>query len=251
MPIGRIDIKDSAVVDAVELLSDGTTQIFTGVTVVSTTSSTKRVVLSNIYIIHGDIDEILEAGDLVTLSGTSGGAADGNYTIADIIDDTTFEVVESIADSTGGACEAKYPPGARRVGFDSTGLINITADNVQDALEEIDVASVNPSQHKALRQLIHFIETNSPGDGFGSGPYQSELLPSADPFPTSETWYETSSKLLKICRWEATYNANKTYATEKWIVYKTDGTNPAADATDTISYSGVFETGRSRAIAVY
>lgn len=110
---------------------------------------------------------------------------------------------------------------------------------------------ITESEHKALRQLIHFVGTNSPGDGFGSGPYHCETLPAADPFPTSETWYETSSKTNKICRWEGTYNSNKTFATEKWIVYKSDGTNPAADATDTISYSGVFETSRSRAIVVY
>ena len=110
---------------------------------------------------------------------------------------------------------------------------------------------VTESAHKTLRQLIHFVETNSPGDGFGAGPYVSEVLPAADPFPTSETWYTDGTKTYKICRWEGTYNANKTFATEKWIVYKSDGTNPAADATDTISYSGVFETGRSRAIVVY
>jgi len=114
---------------------------------------------------------------------------------------------------------------------------------------------VTEEEHRTLRQLIHFIETNSPGPGFGDGPYASEVLPAADPFPTSETWFKTAGDRTagtgKICRWEATYNANKTFATEKWIVYKADGLNPAADATDTISYSGTFETGRSRAYTVY
>jgi len=126
--------------------------------------------------------------------------------------------------------------------------------SLYDNVGEYDPRSgggISESQHKSLRQLIHFVETNSPGDGFGAGPYVSEVLPVGDPFPTSETWYTDSGKTLKICKWEATYNANKTFATEKWTVYKSDGTNPAADATDTISYSGVFETGRSRAVAVY
>lgn len=106
-------------------------------------------------------------------------------------------------------------------------------------------------QHKTLRQLTHFVETNSPGEGWGDGPYQSEVLPSADPFPTSETWYTTSGKTNKICKWECTYTANKTYATETWTVYKSDGSSAAAVAVDTISYSGVFEIGRSRVITLY
>ena len=250
----REDIRHEDIVDAVEQISDGTTSvIFTGATVVSTTSSTKTVVLSGVDLLRDP--EIIENLDIIVLAGTSSGAADGTYTVDARVDGTSFTVNETIADSTGGTCEARNPSGARRTGFDATGLTVVTANNVQDAIEELDAqgagSGITAAQHKALRQLIHFVETNSPGDGFGSGPYYSETLPAADPFPTSETWWETSSKTNKICRWEGTYNANKTFATEKWIVYKSDGTNPAADATDTISYSGVFETSRSRAIVVY
>lgn len=111
---------------------------------------------------------------------------------------------------------------------------------------------ISEATHKTLRQLIHFVETNSPGDGFGAGPYLSETLyVGTTIFPASETWYETAAKLKRICRWECTYNPNKTYATETWIVYKSDGVNPAADATDTISYTGVREDSRSRAVTVY
>jgi len=112
-------------------------------------------------------------------------------------------------------------------------------------------SGITAEQHLVLRQLIHFLETNSPGDGFGAGPLYCETNYTGTVFPTDETWYETSAKLKKICRWEGTYNANKTFATEKWIVYQVDGVSPAADATDTISYTGVIETSRSRAIVVY
>lgn len=112
-------------------------------------------------------------------------------------------------------------------------------------------AGMSESEHEILRQLIHFVETNSPGYGFGAGPYYCETNYTTSVFPTNETWYETSAKIKKICRWEGTYNANKTFATEKWIVYKSDGVNPAADATDTISYTGVREDSRSRTIVVY
>lgn len=242
----REDIRHEDIVDAVEMASDGLTSvIFTGAAVVSTTSSTKTVVLSGVDLLRDP--EIVENLDIIILAGTSGGAADGTYTVNARVDGASFTVNEAIADSTGGTCEAQNPSGALRTGCDPTDVINVSATNVQEALEQLSVIL----DHNTLRQLIHFVETNSPGSGFGAGPYVSEVLPSADPFPTSETWYTDGTKTSKICRWEATYNANKTFATEKWIVYKSDGTNPAADATDTISYSGVFETGRSRAITVY
>ena len=249
--ITREDIRHDDIVDAVELASDGLTSIiFTGATVVSTTSSTKTVVLSGVDLFRDP--EIVENLDIIILAGTSGGAADGTYSVDARVSSTSFTVNEAIADSTGGTCEAQNPSGARRTGCDPTAIANSTATNVQAVLEDLDDAiACGPETHKALRQLIHFVDTNSPGDGFGAGPYVSEVLPTADPFPTSETWYTDGTKTYKICRWEGTYNANNTFATEKWIVYKSDGTNPAADATDTISYSGVFETGRSRAIVVY
>jgi hypothetical protein len=250
--LSRFDIDDLEIIDAIELKSDGTTVIMTGVTVVSTTYSTKRVVVSGVYLVN-EPDQRIELNDKVTLTGTSGGLADGNYTVATVVDDTTFTVIEAIANSTGGVGTFYHPPGALRIGFDPTGLTHTTAHEVQDAIKDLDgsVGGITDAQHRVLRHLIHFVETNSPGDGFGTGPYHCETNYTGGVFPTDETWWETSSKLKKICRWECTYNINKTFATEKWIVYKTDGTNPAADATDTITYTGVRENSRSRAVVVY
>ena len=113
-------------------------------------------------------------------------------------------------------------------------------------------SGITADQHKSLRQLIHFLGTNSPGDGFGAGPYVSEVLPAGDPFPTSETWYTDASKTAKICREVVVYNPNKTFLSQTWIVYKVDGVNPAAQAVDSpITYSSVFETGRTRTITIY
>jgi hypothetical protein len=110
---------------------------------------------------------------------------------------------------------------------------------------------MTPNQHKSLRQLIHFTDTNSPGDGFGAGPYQSEVNYQTTVFPSDETWYTTTAKTAKICRWEATYNPNRTFATETWKVYQTNGTDVAAQADDVITYDGIKETGRERTITVY
>lgn len=111
--------------------------------------------------------------------------------------------------------------------------------------------ALTANQHKSLRQLIHFTDSNSPGDGFGAGPYQSEVNYTGTVFPTDETWYTTTAKTAKICRWEATYNANRTFATETWKVYQENGTDVAAQADDVISYAGFVESGRERTITVY
>lgn len=107
---------------------------------------------------------------------------------------------------------------------------------------------VTPDAHRALRQLIHLAEEGGPFEGFASGAYQ-ETLPSADPFPTSVIWWTSAAKTAKIVEETITYNGNKTVATDQWKVYDTDGSTVLATVTDTISYSGVFETSRTRTIA--
>lgn len=106
---------------------------------------------------------------------------------------------------------------------------------------------ISSTDHKHLRQLIHLAH-NGPFEGFTSGAYL-ETLPTADPFPTSFIWYESSAKLKKIVEETVTYNANKTIATDAWKVYDTDGSTVLVTVTDTYTYSGVFETSRTRTVA--
>lgn len=100
--------------------------------------------------------------------------------------------------------------------------------------------------HKVLRQLIHFID-EGPTEGFASGAYK-ETLPSAAIFPTSIIWWESSSKLKKIVERTLTWTGPN-LTTSVWEVYDTDGSTVLATITDTISYTGVFETTRTRTIA--
>jgi hypothetical protein len=106
---------------------------------------------------------------------------------------------------------------------------------------------VGNAEHRTLRQLVHLAEEGGPFEGFTSGAYQ-ETLPSASPFPTSVIWWTSSAKTAKIVEETITYNSNKTIATDQWKVYDVDGTTVLATVTDTISYSGVFETNRTRTI---
>jgi len=174
--IRKEDLEDLDVVDAVELASDGTSAIFTGATVVSTTAATKRVVLSGVDLYRDP--EALEPGDLITLSGTTG--ADGNYTVDAIVDGVTFSVVESILDSTGGTCTAKHPPGALKVGFDPSGMSTITANNVQEALMELDAggtgSGLTPSSHRVLDQLVHLIAEDSYEEYTYSGVFVTSIV---------------------------------------------------------------------------
>jgi hypothetical protein len=109
-------------------------------------------------------------------------------------------------------------------------------------------SGISEAQHRALRQLIHFID-NGPAEGFTSGAYR-ETLPSASVFPTSIIWWESSGKTKKIVEKLITYTGAFP-TTIEWNIYDTDGSTKLATVSDAISYSGAFETHRTRTITVY
>ena len=106
-------------------------------------------------------------------------------------------------------------------------------------------SGISEAQHKALRQLIHFID-DGPADGFASGSYK-EILPSGNPFPTSEVWWESAAKLKKIVELTITRSAAKVPTEEEWKIYDTDGSTVLITLTDAITYvNNVFESTRTR-----
>lgn len=102
-------------------------------------------------------------------------------------------------------------------------------------------------EHKNIRHLIHFID-GGPAGGFASGAYM-EVLPAGNPFHTSEIWYTSAAKTQKIVELTITRNQNKTPATENWKMYDTDGSTVIEEITDSIVYSGIIETSRTRTIS--
>lgn len=104
---------------------------------------------------------------------------------------------------------------------------------------------ITAAQHRLLRQLIHFID-DGPAEGFASGAYK-ETTPTG-PFPTSEVWWESSSKLKKIVSLDTTWTGALITA-EVWKIYDIDGSTVLWTVSDSISYTGVFETGRTRTIS--
>jgi hypothetical protein len=101
------------------------------------------------------------------------------------------------------------------------------------------------AKHRIIRQLIHFID-DGPCEGFASLAYRETTYSGI--FPTSEIWWESSSKLKKIVSLNTTWTGILP-TQEVWKIYDTDGSTVLATITDNISYSGVFETSRTRTIA--
>jgi len=248
MVIRKEDLADLDIVDALELGSDGYYVFLSAIgQIVSTTSSTKTVVITGFLL--NDRDNPVESGDRLRLVNTSGGSADGYYLINTVLSTTSFTVLENINDSAGGDGYFMFVSGAKKVGFDPTGIGVTTATNLQDAIKDIadNASGISANTHKSLRQLIHFID-NGPADGFASGAYR-EILPVEDPFPTSVIWWESAAKTEKIVEKTYTYNDNKTVSQVQWKMYDTDGSTVLTTVTDSITYSGIFEVNRTRNIA--
>lgn len=241
-----MSLSDQELVGTAELLADGVTAIFSDATVISTTTGTKVVALSGVDLFREP--EELEALDTVVLSGTSPDV-DGSYTVGEVLSAVSFSVVEAIGTSTGGTCTAVYPPGARKVGFNPTGLTNVTETNIQDAMEELDSAmaagGLTENAHRILRQLIHFID-NGPAEGFASGAYRETT---GAVFPTSIIWYTDSGKTDKIVEKNITWSG-VTPTIIEWKMYDDDGSTLLATVSDAITYSGIFETSRTRTITI-
>jgi hypothetical protein len=103
-------------------------------------------------------------------------------------------------------------------------------------------AGVSEAAHKALLQLIHFID-EGPAEGFASGATRTTT---GTVFPSQVLWRRADN--TKLVEQNVTWTGAKA-TTVEWKVYAADGTTVLATVTDTITYSGAFETSRTRAIA--
>jgi hypothetical protein len=216
----------------------------TSIAITSTASITQNVYCSGALFQKWKVSP----GDIVVITG---GSADGTYTVDTIIDQQQLTVVEAIVDTAAiGTLDIFNPAGATRVGFDINNLINITGNNLQEALESIDSQLVGNggfltlADHQTIRHLIHFID-EGPAEGFTTGAYKEVV---GAPFIESETWYTSVAKTHKIVELLITRNSQKLPTTEVWNIYSTDGTTTIATITDAYSYNGIYETSRTRTI---
>lgn len=103
-------------------------------------------------------------------------------------------------------------------------------------------SGLSESAHRALLQLIHFID-EGPAEGFASGATKTVT---GTVFPTQVLWKRADA--TKLVQQDITWTG-VVPTTVEWKMYDTDGTTVLATVTDTVTYSGVFETGRTRTIA--
>jgi hypothetical protein len=116
---------------------------------------------------------------------------------------------------------------------DSAGIFNLRSGS-----------GLTSAAHRTLRQLIHFID-NGPAEGFVSGAYRENV---GGIFPTSIIWYDDNTKVKKLVEKLLTYTGAFP-TTIQWKMYDVDGSTVLATVTDAITYSGAFETDRTRTIA--
>lgn len=110
-------------------------------------------------------------------------------------------------------------------------------------LGQIELNGVSIAEHNALRQLIHFID-NGPATGFASGAYRETT---GTAFPSSIIWYDkVGVGKKKIVSKEISYSGAFP-TTITWKVYNSSEVL-LNTVTDTITYSGAFESSRTRTI---
>jgi len=100
---------------------------------------------------------------------------------------------------------------------------------------------ITEAQHKVLLNLIHFID-EGPAEGFATGATK-EIIGGV--FPSSILWKRADA--TKLVEQNITWAQAKPI-TIQWKMYAANGVTVLATVTDTVSYSGAFETGRTRTI---
>jgi hypothetical protein len=97
----------------------------------------------------------------------------------------------------------------------------------------------------AQRRLQDFI--NAPAEGYTSGAYRTITMGAVA--PSNITWWTDNTATEKIFEVNYTRNAAQCATTVEWKVYDTGGVTVLSTITDTITYSGIIETSRTRTIA--
>jgi hypothetical protein len=96
------------------------------------------------------------------------------------------------------------------------------------------------------RKLAYFVDEGPSVSALGASSYK-EVIGGA--FPTSEIWWTTSAKLVKIVELIITRDAEQKPTAEVWKLYSADGLTVVEQVADTVAYLGPFEQSRTRSIS--
>jgi len=155
---------------------------------------------------------------------------------------------------TGSVINGVYSYVSGLFPFSSSNLVGNAVDQINRYLLTVSTsiagisgvvvvtASINP------RQLILLSEDpGGPYEGFEPGAYRESGYVN-NVFLSQSTWWEDSTKTKKIIETFIRYNQNKTINNITQSVYAIDGISIIKTSVDTIYYSGIKETYRSRSL---
>lgn len=153
-----------------------------------------------------------------------------------LIEDDEIRLIANAVEPTQAGALNYNPDGTFRM-RDSAGTFNPRTGGT----------GLDKATHDALRSLIHFIN-DGPAEGFASGSFRETT---GTVFPSAIIWYVVGSTppAGKIVEKLITYTGAFP-TTIVWKMYDTDGSTVLITITDTITYSGPFETGRTRTAVV-
>ena len=117
--------------------------------------------------------------------------------------------------------------------------------SVPVTLTDVESQYVSEETHKALRQLIHFIDSG-PAEGAVSGAYETTNWDGV--FDTSQIWWTHDDKkiLEKTLTWSGVVCSQIV-----WKLYHPDGVTVLVTVTDDYTYVNlVFESRRTRTITI-
>lgn len=96
----------------------------------------------------------------------------------------------------------------------------------------------------AVRKLLDFI--GAPSTGYATGVHRTITMGVVA--PSNITWWTDNTATVKIFEVNYTRNAQQCATTIEWKVYNDLGTVVLSTVTDTVTYSGIIETSRTRSI---
>jgi hypothetical protein len=229
--VSRSDVDDSEFLDAEELASDGYSSYRT-VNVSSIVSANKNIVIlsQNTLDILKYVDYPLQPGDKVRITGN---AAAGTYTVDEIINDTTFSVIETIINASDGYAEFIYPSGASNIGYDPSeqNTPYIISTNVQDALTELSNNIGGIANHENLDTLVHDLAE----DGYSVATYNN-LNTCTFNYITNYTTYTNTSMTTKVREQQIAYTGHN--ITQVITIQYNQLGNEASRLTENIVYEG-------------
>lgn len=150
---------------------------------------------------------------------------------------------------SGSLVSGSYPYLSGIFYFTSTTPAGHAVDQINQYLVQVSssLASIITGTFNSRQLLLLSEDPGGPFEGFEPGAYR-ELGYINHVFITQSIWYVDASKTKKILQTNIAYNRNKTISSITQSAYSLDGVTVIKTAIDTIYYSGIIETYRTRSI---